>query len=236
VRRTQHEQRLALIASSATALTEQLTAFLAGEARPGVAAGRVPPGRRRRVVFVFPGQGPQWWPLGRELAAREPVFRETLAQCAAVLRAHVDWELEEVLKAETATSRLAETAVCQPVFCAVQIALAALWRAWRIEPAAVVGHSLGEVAAAYVAGALGLEGALRVAVQRGRLIQRVVGQGRMAMVELPAAEARRAIAAYEGRLAIAAVSGPRATVLSGEVAALEAVGAEQERAGVFFRV
>src|SRR5581483_12208808 len=126
------------------------------------------------------------------------------------------------LTASEAASRLHETEIAQPAIFALQVALAALWRSWGIVPDAVVGHSVGEIAAAQVAGALTLEDAVRVVYHRGRLMQQATGRGKMAQVELPLEEAERAIAGYGDRLSIAALNGPRTTVLSGEPAALAA--------------
>ena len=110
----------------------------------------------------------------------------------------------EELAADPRRSRLDEIDVIQPTLFAIQVALASLWRAWGIEPAAVVGHSLGEVAAAYVAGALSLADAVKIVYHRSRLQHRLSGRGRMAAVGLSAAESEAALRGYEGQLALAA--------------------------------
>ena len=97
--------------------------------------------------------------MGRELLENEPVFRQTIERCDALLRQHADWSLLAELTADEASSRLQETAIAQPALFALQVALAALWKSWGVEPEAVVGHSVGEVAAAHIAGALRLEDA-----------------------------------------------------------------------------
>ena len=141
----------------------------------------------------------------------------------------------EELAADEAHSRLAEVDVVQPAIFAVQVSLAALWISWGITPDAVVGQSLGEVAAAHVAGALTLEDAARVICRRSQLVKRTSGHGSMAVVQLPLEEAERAISGREGRVSVAVNSSPYTTVLSGEVAALEDVLAELERQDVFVR-
>lgn len=234
-RRSHHEHRLALVGRSAEELVEHLDGFLRGEQRPGMSAGHVDPGRRRGLVFVFPGQGSQWLGMGRGLAAREPAFRAALERCDAAIRDEVGWSVLAELVADESRSRLAEIDVVQPILFAIQAALAALWRAWGIEPDAVVGHSLGEVAAAHVAGALTLADATRVICRRSRLLRRVSGRGAMAMVELSLDEARTALAGYEDRLSIAVSNSPRSTVVAGDPAALDEVLAALERRDVFCR-
>src|SRR6185437_16794781 len=134
---------------------------------------------------------------------------------------------------DSSRSHLNEIDVLQPVLFAVQIALAALWRSWGIEPQAVVGHSMGEVAAACVAGALSLKDAARVICRRSRLIKPAIGRGAMAAVELSAGEAQLALAGYEDRVSIAARNSPTSTILSGDPAALKAILDQLQRRDVF---
>jgi acyl transferase domain-containing protein/acyl carrier protein len=208
LRRSHHEYRVAVIARRAE-LAERLREAKAG---PRVR-------ERGGVVFAFSGQGPQWRGMGRQLLAEEPVFREAVERCDDLLAPHLGGSiLERVEKEEDA---LDHTDAAQPALFALQVGLAALWRSWGVTPAAVVGHSVGEVAAAYAAGVLSLEEAARVVALRGRSMEPAKGQGRMAAVELPEAEARAALEGLEGRVWVAAVNGPAATVLAGEPAALE---------------
>jgi len=222
LRRTHHDHRLAVVARSPEELAARLGAFLEGERGPGVAAGAAGE-RRGGLAFVFSGQGPQWHGMGRELLAQEPVFREALERCDALVGSRASWSLLEELRAEEGRSRLDQTEVAQPAIFALQVGLAALWRSWGVVPEVVVGHSIGEVAAAHVAGILDLEDAVHVVVQRGRLMQRATGGGRMASVALGLDEARRAMAGLEDRVSVAAMNAPASTVLSGETASLEAL-------------
>ena len=237
VRRTHHEHRLACVGASTVDLRDALAAFAAGEERPGLSVGRRRIGRRPAVVFLFSGQGPRWWPVGADLLEAEPVFRETLEHCDAVLRREAGWSLLGRLASGPDDPRLADPAVAQPALCAVQVALAALWRSWGVEPAAVVGHSVGEVAAAHVAGALDLPDALRVALHRGRVIRSATGNGRMAVAGLSYARAQQVIS-ERGlvSVSVAASNGPNSTVLSGESAALTGLVAELDAGGIFCRV
>jgi myxalamid-type polyketide synthase MxaD len=191
--------------------------------------------QRRKLVFVFSGQGSQWVGMGRELLEQEPAFREAMERCDRAIRKYTGWSVLEELAADEAHSRVDEVDVVQPAIFAVQVSLANLWLSWGIEPDAVVGQSLGEVAAAYVAGALTLEDAARVMCRRSQLVKKTSGQGSMAVVQLPLVEAKRAISGREDRVSVAVNSSPYTTVLSGEVAALEEVLAELERRDVFVR-
>ncbi|MFE0043485.1 SDR family NAD(P)-dependent oxidoreductase [Streptomyces albireticuli] len=237
VRRTHHEHRLAAVGSTLEDFRKSLLAFAEGEDAPGLSTGPRRVGRRPKPVFVFSGQGARWWPVAADLLATEPAFRAVLDRCDALLRKHVDWSLLAQLSAHQDDARLMDTDIGQPALCAVQIALATLWRSWGIEPAAVVGHSVGEVAAAHISGALGLEDALLVALHRGRVLRSAAGRGRMAMAGVPHERALRILAEREpGPVWVAASNSPGSTVFSGESAALEALARDLEAEGVFCRV
>ncbi|MET8700120.1 acyltransferase domain-containing protein [Kitasatospora sp. NPDC004723] len=224
VRRDHFAARMALVASSPAQAAEQLGKLLTG-ARHQVRQGVLPRPARSRLVFVYGGQGSQWAGMGRSLLA-DPVAGRVLLRCEEIVRDLAGWSLLEQLEAPREVSRLDDTEVTQPAIFAVEAALTALWRSWGVEPDAVVGHSVGEIAAAVAAGAFGLEEGLRIAVLRGRVMARSHGQGRMAVVGLPVAEVRTLIEPFDGRLFVAAVNSPVNTVVGGlpqEVAALEAL-------------
>jgi polyketide synthase 12 len=224
LRRTHHEERLSVVGENREELRSQLAALAAGDA-PGAGASQ---GRahERRLAFVFSGQGSQWPGMGRELLETEPVFRAAFAEVEALFAAQGLGGLREQVLAEGSASRLANTEVAQPAIFAVQVALTALWRSLGIEPGAVVGHSVGEVAGAHAAGALSLEEAARLVLLRGQLMQPARGLGRMLAVALPEAKARDVLAGREDAVSLAAVNGPRSIVLSGDPATLEAIQAE----------
>ena len=237
LRRTHHERRLVCVGDSAAQLREQLAAFVAGEERPGLHRTAQRVGSTRDVVFAFAGQGPRWWPLSRELIASEPVFRSVLERSEAWLRQRVSWSLLEQLTMDPAATMLAQTSVGQPALCAVQMALAELWRARGVEPTVVVGHSVGEIAAACVSGALVLEDALRVALHRGQVIEEAVGRGGMAVVGLTFDQAQRALArSGVAEVWVSASNGPTSTVLSGELASLTRVVQMLQAEGLFCRL
>ncbi len=229
------EHRLAITAASREALQAALDAAARGRVAPGAVRGRVAKGSLPKVVFVFPGQGSQWLGMGRKLLAEEPVFHAALTACDRAIQAEAGWSLLAELGADELASQLDRIDVVQPALFAMAVALAALWRSWGVEPHAVVGHSMGEVAAAHVAGALSLEDAVAIICRRSRLLRRISGQGEMAVVELSLADAEAALGGYEDRLSVAVSNGPRSTVLSGEPAALGEVLSTLEAKGVFCR-
>ncbi|MDI1450924.1 acyltransferase domain-containing protein [Polyangium sp. 6x1] len=185
----------------------------------------------RQPVFYFAGHGSQWLGMARELLVASPLFRARLAACDRAIQAEVGWSLLQELFAPPEASRLNEPDVVQPAIFAVQVALAELWRSWGVVPRAVLGHSLGEVAAAHVAGALTLEDAVRLVCLRGKLTRRLAGQGGLLLVERSRHELAAAIHGMEG-VTLAVFNAPTSTALSGERAALERLAAEQRAAGV----
>ncbi len=226
LRRSHLEHRLAVVGASQQALAAAL--------RHGGARGRAQP--RPRIVFVFPGQGSQWLGMGRTLLATQPVFRAQFEACAAALAPVFDGSPLAELAADADTSRLDRSDVVQPVLWAFGVALAALWRDLGVEPDAVVGHSMGEVAAACVSGALSLADGARIIALRSKLARTVVtGRGAMAVVELGLADAERAIADVTPRVVVGVHNGPRSCVLSGEPATLDELLARLEARGVFCR-
>lgn len=234
-RRNHYDYRLGIVGASQPELVEQLNRYLAGEARPGISTGYTAE-NNGQIVFVFSGQGPQWWAMGRELLAEEAVFRQTIEQIDSLLQPLTGWSLLNELQADEQSSRLDQTEVAQPAIFALQVALAALWQSWGIVPDTVVGHSVGEIAAAHVAGILSLEDAVQVVYHRSRLMQRATGFGKMAAVELPAADAERAIAACQQSVSVAAINSPTSVTLSGEPDAVEAVVSELNGRGVITKM
>jgi len=232
-RRGHHDHRLALVVSSKEDVADHLEMYLKGEVFPSLQSGQRFSGSSSKLVFVFSGQGPQWWAMGRELFQEEPVFRETIEECDVLFSQHADWSLVTELTAIESKSRLDQTEFVQPALFAVQVALARLWIAWGIQPGAVVGHSMGEVAAAYIAGALGLSDAVRVIFHRSRLMQRTTGQGKTVAVELAWEEAKSLLVKYENKVSIACYNGPTSLVLSGEPASIDEIMTTLEQGNVF---
>ncbi|MGC7102578.1 SDR family NAD(P)-dependent oxidoreductase [Amycolatopsis lurida] len=190
----------------------------------GVAAGEVPVVSAQGsggVVWVFPGQGSQWTGMAVDLLASSPVFAQRLGECAAALDPFVDWSLLDVLRGVEGSPDVGRVDVVQPVLWAVMVSLAELWRGCGVVPAAVVGHSQGEIAAACVAGALSLEDGARVVALRSQALVALAGDGGMVSVAEPTEQVRRRIEAWSGRVSVAAVNGPGSVVVSGDVDALD---------------
>jgi acyl transferase domain-containing protein/acyl-CoA synthetase (AMP-forming)/AMP-acid ligase II/aryl carrier-like protein len=173
VHRAHHAHRLAVIGGSRQALCEALAAYRQGADHDGLVAGRRGIDRRPGAVFLFSGDGSPWARMGHRLFEREPVFRDTLISCDQAMRPHLGSSLLTELQAAAPDSRVGDDpAVTIPAVFAIQVALAALWRSWGVQPSAVIGHGAGEVAAAYAAGALDLDGAAQLICARAKLMRR----------------------------------------------------------------
>ncbi|WP_428836488.1 type I polyketide synthase [Streptomyces cheonanensis] len=222
------EHRAVVVGQDRDGVLERLDALAAGESDirdvvQGVAGDGAGEGR---VVFVFPGQGSQWAGMAAGLLESSPVFAEHIARCARALEPFVDWSLEDVLRGAEGAPALDRLDVVQPALFAVHVSLAALWRAAGLEPAAVVGHSQGEIAAACVAGGLSLPDAARVIAERSRIALTLQGSGGMGAVGLPRADVEERLARWEGRLSVAVENGPASVLVAGEREALDAFIAE----------
>jgi acyl transferase domain-containing protein len=235
LRRSHHDHRLAVVAGSSRELANLIDSHLNGEPRATVATGTIPNAGRPRLVFVCTGMGPQWWAMGRQLFAEEPLFREAILRCDEAFRKQADWSLLMEMMAEQAQSRMAETQVAQTANFAIQVALAALWKSWGIEPDAIVGHSVGEVSAAYLSGVLSLEDAIQVSFHRSRLQQTTAGSGAMMAVGLPADQVAGWLEPYDGRISIAAVNSPSSATVSGDPGAIDSLAARLTTQQVFNR-
>ncbi|MFP4440312.1 MAG: acyltransferase domain-containing protein, partial [Chloroflexaceae bacterium] len=233
--RSHHAERLAIVGATRDELVAQLDMLLDGQRTSSMATSTATEEIHPRVVFVCPGQGSQWPGMARLLLTSEPVFRQVIEECDQVMRAFVSWSLLELLEAEVPPPELERIDVIQPALFAMEVALGALWQSRGIRPDAVIGHSMGEVAAAYLAGILSLEDAARVICRRSQLMRRASGQGAMAVVDLAAPEAEAALVGFEDRLSVAVMNGPRSTVISGEPQALETVLTQLREQGVFCR-
>jgi polyketide synthase 7 len=201
-----------------------------GEEAPTVVRGHA--GNPGRTVFVFSGQGGQWAGMAAELLDASAVFAEQMAACADALRPYVDWSLVDVVRGRAGAPGLGRVDVVQPALFAVMVSLAALWRSCGVEPDAVVGHSQGEIAAAYVAGGLSLGDAAKVVALRAQAGATLVGSGCLASVALPVEQVEARLAGWRGRIGVAAVNGPTSTVVSGELGAVAELTASCEAAGI----
>jgi acyl transferase domain-containing protein/NADPH:quinone reductase-like Zn-dependent oxidoreductase/thioesterase domain-containing protein/NADP-dependent 3-hydroxy acid dehydrogenase YdfG/acyl carrier protein len=224
-RRTLHDERLAFTVRDVETATSALEIFAAGEmpdhAVRGHAAVQAP-----EPVLVFSGQGTQWARMGKELMRDQPVFAEVMRRCDAVFRAEgAPWSLFEEIGREPDNSRLQDTSIAQPAIFAIQAGLFAFWRHLGLTPAAVMGHSIGEVAAAHAAGIFNLEEAARLAFHRGRSMGFARDGGKMLAADLSEAEGLERLVSFGGQVSLGAVNGPSAVTFAGrpdDIAALEA--------------
>ncbi|MBT5875677.1 MAG: type I polyketide synthase, partial [Candidatus Latescibacteria bacterium] len=234
-RRTQHPHRLAMVASSRDEIQAGLAAFADGEMPPGAVVGRCGADVDHRIVFVYTGMGPQWPNMGRELMATEPVFREAVEQCDALFSVQAGWSLLDVWMSDDADSRMDQPEIAQPANFMLQVGLTELWRSRGLAPSAVVGHSVGEVTSAYVAGVLTLEQAVQVSYHRSRLQQKANGQGKMLATGLSAEKASELLSELEGLVSIASINSASSVVLSGDGVALEEIAEFLDQQDVFQR-
>jgi acyl transferase domain-containing protein len=235
-RRTHHDHRLAVVAASPAEAADRLDAWLDDPAAAGTACGRASSPLARKVVFVFPGQGGQRPHMGRELMRACPVFRAAVEECDQALRPHLGYSVIDTIHAMEQDAALTRTELVQPALFAVSVGLAARWRSWGVEPDAIVGHSLGEVAAAHAAGSLGLEDAALVVSTRSRLLETLSDRGAMLVAGLPEDEVE-AVVARSGitEVSVAAVNGPAATIVAGTPEGIQQLGSRLAERKVFWK-
>ena len=202
--------------------------------RPSPDPKRAHEARDTRVAFLFTGQGSQYVEMGKQLYETLPAFRRTLDACAAVLDARLERPLLEVMFGGhgNGPSLLDETGFAQPALFALEISLARLWQGWGVEPSALLGHSVGEYAAACLAGSMSLEDGLQLIAERGRLMQSLPKIGTMMACSADEERLARAIDLHRSVVAIAAVNAPSNTVISGEAKAIESIAAELAQQGI----
>jgi amino acid adenylation domain-containing protein/FkbH-like protein len=207
------EHKAAVVCRTGTEAVEKLKSLEGDGISTGGAGTESSP-----VVFMFPGQGAQRVNMGRELYESEPVFKEAVDECCQLLEPHLGQDLRTVLYSDSGNSELTQTAITQPAMFVIEYALAKLWMSWGVQPAAMIGHSLGEYVAACLAGVFSLPDALRLVATRGKMMQ-ALPHGMMLAVRLPEAELRPLLT---NSLSIAAVNAPNSCVVSGPTEAVEA--------------
>ncbi|WP_073729995.1 type I polyketide synthase [Streptomyces sp. CB02414] len=237
VRRSPTRERAAVVAADRTELVARLEELAAGRTPgAGVATGRALPeaGQGQGVVFVFAGHGSQWGGMCRRLLDHDPEFTRVVDELEPLVAEESGFSLRETLNRPEVVTGFDRV---QPVIFAVQLGLAAMWRSHGVEPAAVIGHSMGEVAAAVASGALSVRDGVRVICRRSRLILRTAGQGLMASVALGRAEVERLLAEQDVRgVSIAVVASPENTVVGGDADRIRHLAEEWDAQGVGIRV
>ncbi|MER6214495.1 SDR family NAD(P)-dependent oxidoreductase [Streptomyces sp. NPDC001674] len=231
--RSRFEHRAAVTGGSREEVLDALHAL--AQDRPHLAVVRGSAGPGDRIAFVFPGQGSQWPAMAEGLLERSAAFRETAAACDEALRAYLDWSVLDVLRQVPGAPSLARVDVVQPVLFTMMVSLAATWRSLGVHPSAVVGHSQGEIAAAYVAGGLSLDDAARIVALRSQAWLTLAGKGGMIAVSLAPAELQARLERFGDRLSVAAVNSPGTAAVAGEPAALRELLDELTAEGVHAR-
>ncbi|MFD7716825.1 acyltransferase domain-containing protein [Streptomyces sp. NPDC059814] len=234
-RRTHHNHRTVLLARNRQDILDGLARTATGLPHPGVVTGAVAGNRDQRVALVFSGGGTQWVGMGRELLRSHAGFRARMHACDAAVRAAGGCSVLDRLAAPADRAGFEEMDFQQPVLFALQVSLAQVWLDLGIPVTAVVGHSLGEVAAACVAGSLSLEDAARVVVARSHLLERQAAPGAMISVDLPERDLLPWIAPYAEHVAVAVVNSPTSAAVSGSPEAVGALEADLRRAGIATR-
>ncbi len=230
--RSDFNHRVAITARHCGELVERLQSVAAGETPKGVSRGKASGLSRQKTAWLFTGQGAQAAGMGHGLYQTEPVFRSIIDRCNAALSEVLEEPLLEILYGgQPDDARVNETRYTQPALFAVECGIAALWESWGVKPDVLLGHSIGEYAAAVTAGIFTLEEGARLVAERARRMHSAPGHGKMAVLFLSEAEVAQAIIGREDVLSIAAVNGPANTVLSGEAAAVEEVFAKFEASG-----
>jgi acyl transferase domain-containing protein/thioesterase domain-containing protein/acyl carrier protein len=239
--RSHFNHRLAIIAENGEQLRQRLAAVAAGGSPSDIKLAQVKIATRPKVAFLFTGQGSQYLNMARQLYETEPAFRQMLDKCNEILHGELEHSLLSVLYPELVTngkplpagqSLVDQTAYTQPALFAIEYSLATLWRSWGVEPAVVLGHSVGEYVAACLAGVFNLEDGLRLIALRARLMQRLPAGGQMAVIFAPIEQVAAAVAPHAERLSVAAHNGPTNTVISGAAEAVQAVVSIFEHQGV----
>jgi acyl transferase domain-containing protein len=236
-RRTPLDNRAAFVADSRAALVQALKAHAAGDTAQAC-ANSATAAAKPRIVFVCPGQGAQWPGMVRDLLRLDADFDASVRRCDEAARPWLEPSIRDLLLADPADAAalLERIDVVQPVLVALSIAYAQWLRARGITPDAVVGHSMGEVAAAHVAGALSLADAMRIVCRRSALMRTASGRGAMALVDLPMAEVQTRLGAHGGRVALAVNNSPRSCVISGDRESVREVMQALEAEQVFCRL
>lgn len=234
LRRAHLTHRLAVYGTSNAEAAARLGAWLEDAPSPGVFSGREE-NPLPKLAFVFSGNGTQHWAMARQLLETDREFRNSIARIEEVFRPIAGWSIVEELLRDEASTRMAQTSFAQPALFAIQFALCS-WLARRfVMPDAVVGHSVGEIAASCLADALPLQAALRVVAARSRVQERIAGRGAMAAAGLAAGEAERAIQPFAGKLSISAFNSPTSVTISGDARAIDELIAALKSRGVFAR-
>ncbi len=231
--RPRFEHRAMVVGGDREGALAGLEAVARGEEDENAVVGVAPATAGTGPVFLFPGQGSQWKSMAIELLDSAPVFAAAIADCEEALSPHIEWSLRGVLRREETAPPLDRVDVVQPVLFAMLVGLNALWRSWGVEPAAVLGHSQGEIAAVHAAGGLSLDDAAQLVARRSQVLVQGAGKGGMALAAIGPEDLSARVPGWEQLVALASINGPSSIVLSGETEGIEEVLRRCEEAGVW---
>ena len=232
-RRAHLGQRAIVAGEDTESFKNHLRAYADSETCDAVITGQAPYAGSDKIVFVFTGMGPQWWGMGQELFAQNPIYRKAVEEADKVFQMISSFSaLAEMLKGET-ESQITKTEFAQPANFLIQIGLAAVLKARGVEPAACVGHSVGELASAYISGSLSLHDAMTVCFHRSQQQAKARGAGSMIAIGANLQKANEIVERFHGTISIAAVNGANNITLAGETASIEQVAIELTNAGLF---
>ena len=217
--RASSDHRAVVVGADRDELLRGLASITSGVPASHGATGKV--AATGGTVFIFPGQGSQWTGMAAELVDTAPAFADQMLLCDFALAEFVDWALLEIVRSGVGAPSLDRVDVVQPVQFAVMVSLAAHLRALGIQPDAVLGHSQGEIAAAYVAGGLSLRDAAKVITVRSKAIRAIAGTGGMVSIPWPTQQVHALIDPWAQSISVAAQNGPSSTVVTGNPAALD---------------
>lgn len=229
LKRSHFEYRFVATSKTKNGLIADLEGFVDGK------SALVERTTKKKIAFVFPGQGSQWVGMGLDLLGSEQVFRDSILECDRVLRDYVEWSLLEELHKEKKKSRFEDVEVIQPIIFAIQVSLAKLWQSFGVIPDLLIGHSMGEVAASFIAGVLSLDDAIRIITLRSSLAKTLSGKGAMAVAELSIKEAEEVIKEYKKDISIGASNAPKSVILSGDADAINTILKKLESDNIFCR-
>ncbi len=224
--------RMAMVVENEANLEKQFNDYLHKEINPNIKIGLVE--KVRQPVFVYTGMGAQWWGMARELMEREPVFREAIHECDAIFQSLANRSLLELFENDNG-SPMSEPQDAQPANFAVQVGLTQLWKSYGLTPQAVVGHSVGEIAAAWAAGVLDLADAIYLVWQRSHLQKPLIQQGGMLSVGLSVDEIGPQLTNHTD-ISLAAINSSRSVTLAGDLTALATIQAELDTQDIFARL
>lgn len=231
--RSKFKEKLIIICNSKKDLIKKLSLYLSGENNTNIITGKTNKNEQLKIAFICSGQGPQWYGMGRQLMAKSNIFSNIAKKIDKIFHKISGYSILEEMNKNADNSKISETRIAQPAIMAIQIGLIEIWKSIGINPEGIVGHSIGEVAAAYGAGSLTLEQAVNVIYNRSKEQDKASGKGQMLATGLPLSKSIQITQKYNNKVSIAALNGPESTVLSGDIEPLEEIAQELEEKEIF---